>query len=212
MDMDSLLRLGLEHRRPQRLAETPRSSAVVLLLIMRDEGEPGLLLTRRQAGLRNYADDWCLPGGRREATDASLLTCAWRELEEETGISRQTCLLLGELDDFYNGKGELVRPFVCVLTETNQLNKLQLQASEAASAVLFPISKLACIVEDHEQRFPSQRQPAYLLDLYNQGMAQGCVWGLTASILLHFRDVLTGQVSPLCKGEEFKRDEVIHGT
>lgn len=212
MDMDSLLRQRLEHRRPIRLVETPRSSGVMLLVIMRYEGESELLLTRRQADLRNYANDWCLPGGRREPSDASLLACAWRELEEETSILQQTCLLLGELDDFYNGNGELVRPFVCVLEEINLLNKLQLQASEAAASVLFPISKLACIVEDHEQRFPSQRQPAYLLDLDKQGIAQGSVWGLTASILLHFRDVLTGQVSPLCKGEKFKRNEVIRGS
>lgn len=210
MHMSTMTRMSLEHRKPQRLAETPRSSAVMLMLIMRKEGEPVLLLTRRQAGLRNYADDWCLPGGRREATDASLLACAWRELEEETGISRQSCVLLGELDDFYNGKGELVRPFVCLLKGTNHLDKLQLQVSEAADAVLLPISQLACIVEDHEQRFPSQRQPAYLLEL--DSAAQGCIWGLTASILLHFRDVLTGQVSPLCKGEKFKRGGVIHET
>lgn len=211
MDMDCLLRQTFEHRRPLRLVETPCSSAVMLLLIMRDEGESGLLLTRRHAGLRSYSDDWCLPGGRREPIDASLLACAWRELEEETGISKQTCLLLGELDDFYNGNGDLVRPFVCVMEEINLIDKLQLQASEAVAAVLFPIPELACIVEDHEQRFPSQRQPAYLLDLDKQGIAQGCVWGLTASILLHFRDVLTGQVSPLCRGEKFKRDEAIRG-
>lgn len=212
MDMNAMHRLGLKHRRPQRLAETPRSSAVMLVLIMREEGEPVLLLTRRQAGLRHYANDWCLPGGWREATDASLLACALRELEEETGIPRQACLLLGELDDFYNGRGELVRPFVCVLKETNRLDNLQLQVSEATASVLLPLSQLEGIVEDREQRFPSQRQPAYLLEIGNQGAVRGCVWGLTASILLHFRDVLTGQISHLCRGKKFKHEGMTHGS
>lgn len=205
-------RLNLKHHRPQRLVETPRSSAVTLVLSFREDDEPVLLLTRRQAGLRHYADDWCLPGGGYNPTDASLLTCAWRELEEETGIPRQDCLLLGELDDFYDGRGELVRPFVCVLMETGRLDNLQLQASEAAAAVLLPLSRLEAIVEDREQRFPSRRQPAYLLEIDNQGVADGCVWGLTASILLHFRDVLTGRISLLCKGEEFKREGMIYAT
>ncbi len=184
----------------------------MLALIVRAKAEPVLLLTRRQAGLRHYANDWCLPGGRQEPQDASLLVCAWREFSEETGIPADCGTLLGELDDFYNGKGELVRPFVCALPESALQAHLRLQASEAVEYALPALSSLAGIAEDAAGQFPSARRPAYLLEIHEQGISKGHVWGLTASILLHFRDVLTGTVSPICTGERFKREEAIHGS
>jgi len=208
MHMNTLL---INQHRPRRLASTPKSSAVMLALIVRDGAEPMLLLTRRQAGLRHYANDWCLPGGRLEPQDASLLACAWREFSEETGIPSDCGTLLGELDDFYNGKGELVRPFVCGLPESVLQGHLRLQASEAVEYALPALSSLEGLVEDVAGQFPSARQPAYLLEIHEQGLSKGHVWGLTASILLHFRDVLMSTVSPICKGEHFKREEVIHG-
>lgn len=208
MRMNTLL---LKRHPPRRLATTPKSSAVMLALIVRVDAEPLLLLTRRQAGLRHYANDWCLPGGRLEPQDASLLACAWREFSEETGIPGAGGTLLGELDDFYNGKGELVRPFVCALPESVLQEHLRLQASEAVEYALPALSSLQGIVADADGQFPSARQPAYLLEIQEQGASKGHVWGLTASILLHVRDVLMGTVSPICKGEHFKREEANHG-
>lgn len=195
---------ALSAHRPKPLAETPRSAAVVLVLVNRARREPALLLTRRHAGMRNYANDWCLPGGRRDSGDASLLTCAWRELREETGINRSPCVLLAELDDFYDGKGELVRPFVCQLSEASLRTSLSLQTDEASEWMLLPLSDLFRVERDSGGQTAAKRQPAYLLKLKD---GQGLVWGLTASILRHFLDVLTGSDSPLCKGERFHTKE-----
>lgn len=190
--------------RANPLMETPRSAAVVLVLVTQPWREPALLLIRRQAGMRSYANDWCLPGGRRDSIDASLLACAWRELWEETGINPSFCALLAELDDFYDGQGELVRPFVCQLCKTSLKASLSLQVEEASEWVLVPLSLLSRVELDFEGRFATKRQPAYLLKLMDE---KGLVWGLTASIMRHFLDVLTGSESPLCKGERFYSKE-----
>ncbi|WP_417530126.1 NUDIX hydrolase [Marinobacter lipolyticus] len=195
---------ALGAHRPKHLVETPRSAAVVLVLVNRPRLGPALLLTRRHAGMRNYANDWCLPGGRRDSEDASLLACAWRELREETGINPLPSALLAELDDFYDGKGELVRPFVCQLSEASLRTSLSLQTDETSEWMLLPFSDLFRVERDSEGQTAARRQPAYLLELKN---GQGLVWGLTASILRHFLNVLTGSDSPLCKGERFHTKE-----
>ncbi|MBD3655979.1 MULTISPECIES: NUDIX hydrolase [Marinobacter] len=194
----------LAAHRPKPLAETTRPAAVVITLVSPPRNEPSLLLTRRQATMRNYANDWCLPGGRQDANDRSLLACAWRELQEETGIDPSSCALLAELDDFYDGRGELVRPFVCTLSETSFRGSLCLQPEESSEWMLMPLSGLSRIKLDTAGRTAAQRQPAYLLEL-NHG--NGLVWGLTASILRHFVDVITESASPLCKGERFYTKE-----
>lgn len=194
--------LGTHRAKP--LAETPRSAAVILLLVNCHRREPALLLTRRHAGMRSYANDWCLPGGRRDSEDASMLACAWRELQEETGINPSSCALLGELDDFYDGRGERVRPFVCQLSEASFRTSLNLQADEASEWMLLPLADLSRVERDSVGQTVARRQPAYLLELKD---GQGMVWGLTASIIRHFLDVLTGSESPLCRGERFHTKE-----
>lgn len=206
MDVMHLNLINLTQHRPQRLAATARSSALMLPLVMHGGARVSLLLTRRHAGLRQYAGHWCLPGGRLDAADASLLACAWRELAEETGLRREGARLLAELDDFYNGKGELVRPFVCSIEEAELTTRLRLQSSEAVEFTLLPLERLADIGLDSQQLYPSARHPAYLLELDGQGH----VWGLTASILLHLRNVLTDARAPLCRGEIFQRTEALH--
>lgn len=204
--------LSLKQHHPQRFATTPKSSAVMLPVVMRAGAGPQLLLIRRHARLHRYANDWCLPGGRQEQQDATLLSCAWREFSEETGIAAGLCTLLGELDDFYDGRGELVRPFICTLSESVLQEHLQLQPSEAEEYALLSIPSLDAIEQDIAQRFTSARHPAYVLEVFEQGVSKGHVWGLTASILLHLRDVLTGTTSRICKGEHFNQERVIHGS
>lgn len=45
-----------------------------------------VLLTRRPRSMRTFPGAWVLPGGSVDATDASVVHAALRELEEETGI------------------------------------------------------------------------------------------------------------------------------
>ena len=64
-----------------------RAASVAVCVLMRQD-VPGLLITRRAAGLRNHSGQWALRGGSREPRE-SAGQAALRELREETGVG--TC-------------------------------------------------------------------------------------------------------------------------
>src|SRR5215475_7970439 len=97
---------------------------------------PAMLLTRRSAGLRAHAGQWALPGGRRddgEFADAAAL----RELEEETGLTRQPSDVLGLLDDYATRSGYLITPVV--VWGGDSVDQIRGQESEVASVHLVPL-------------------------------------------------------------------------
>lgn len=109
--------------RPAALAERdePFKEAAVAL-VLRPAGEDLELLLMRRA-LRD-GDPWSgqvgLPGGRFDASDASLEHTALRETFEEVGIDlRRDGEVLGQLDELRPRTPVLppiiVRPFVCAL-------------------------------------------------------------------------------------------------
>jgi 8-oxo-dGTP pyrophosphatase MutT (NUDIX family) len=81
-----------------RPAEGYREAAVSLVL--RAGAELDLLLIRRAESERDpWSGQMALPGGRRDATDESLLHTAIRETREETALELQTrSRVLGRLD------------------------------------------------------------------------------------------------------------------
>ena len=63
----------------------PRQGAVLILFYPGAEGAT-ILLTRRSDKLSHHKGQISLPGGAREAADASLWETALREAHEETGV------------------------------------------------------------------------------------------------------------------------------
>jgi len=63
----------------------PRAAVSLIIKIFNEE--LFVLLTKRSLSLRNYGGDVCLPGGRYEPSDLSLVNTALRETQEEVGIS-----------------------------------------------------------------------------------------------------------------------------
>ena len=65
-------------------AATPRLAAVA---VVHDAARGLVLLTRRPDTMRTFPGAWVLPGGGVDATDASVVAAALRELAEETGLA-----------------------------------------------------------------------------------------------------------------------------
>lgn len=82
-----LLRRALRARGAMRLERRPehREAAVALLLRPREQLEI-LLIKRAERDTDPWSGHMALPGGRREPGDADLVTTAFRETEEETGV------------------------------------------------------------------------------------------------------------------------------
>lgn len=187
---------------PKQRDSSRAPSAVVILLVKDKNDVIELLLLRRNSQMRTYAGDWCFPGGRLERQDSKLENTAWRELREETGVLKETTKLIGQLSDFYDGGGNLVRPFVMVTMKESFERTFFADPEEVFCATLIPWKNIENIVEGSPVGKVSRRSPAYLLEFeYNQELEY--LWGLSASILMHLNNV-TGELSmPIDFGENF---------
>lgn len=173
--------------RARSLPLTPSPSAVALVLVSGKETSH-ILLLKRPERMRAYAGDWCLPGGRQDASDSHLEDTMWRELEEETGLKRDHTCLLASLDDFYNGAGQLVRPFLVLIDQDDFSSDLALQEGEVADYECLPLSRLSAIKQGTPEGLVSRRSPGYFLE-FAKGIGIQVVWGLTATILAHLHNV-----------------------
>ncbi|WP_417217701.1 NUDIX hydrolase [Alcanivorax sp.] len=173
--------------RARPLPMTPSPSAVALLLVNGQEASR-ILLLKRPERMRAYAGDWCLPGGRQDASDAHLEDTMWRELEEETGLKPHHSRLLACLDDFYNGRGQLVRPFLIGIDQADFSSHLALQEDEVADYECLPLSRLSDLKQGTPEGMTSRRSPGYYLE-FGKGIETQVVWGLTATVLAHLHNV-----------------------
>ncbi|MBK8136865.1 MAG: CoA pyrophosphatase [Chloroflexi bacterium] len=81
--------------RSERRAEPPPKQAGVLALLTGDDGNLGVVLTRRADNLNGHSGQMSFPGGRREDDDANFEETALREASEELGIETGGVTLLG---------------------------------------------------------------------------------------------------------------------
>ncbi|MEZ4301193.1 MAG: CoA pyrophosphatase [Polyangiaceae bacterium] len=78
--------------------------------------EPTLYLVLRGSHLADHAGEIAFPGGKREASDESLLHTAGREMREEVAVGEEEVEWLGELTPIPVITGRfLIHPFVAVL-------------------------------------------------------------------------------------------------
>jgi 8-oxo-dGTP pyrophosphatase MutT (NUDIX family) len=94
--------------------DMPLAEAAVLVALVTG-GIPGVLLTKRTAGLRNHAGQVSFPGGRIDAGDASPEAAALREAQEEIGLDPDQVTLVGRMTPYITGTGYRVTPVVGLL-------------------------------------------------------------------------------------------------
>ncbi|WP_437302306.1 NUDIX hydrolase [Sorangium sp. So ce388] len=157
-----------------------------------DPGEAELLLIRRAEHPRDpWSGHMALPGGRRDAADASLLDTAIRETREEVGIDLAAHgALLARLPDLpavVRGRrvGMIISPFVFALRSTPEL-ALNDEVAEALWTPLGPLARGECAstyAYTHEGNVV--HLPCLRVD-------ERVVWGLTYRMLEQLFEVLHG--------------------
>lgn len=179
---------------PTHLRETSLSAAVLIILMYDELGEIELILTKRSQSVTKYAGDYCFPGGNKENYDADFKMTVTREVQEELSMCPQTYTVIGQLDDFYDRYGHLVRPYVAVISK----DKFEAVLSQEIEKIyFFPLSDLENMQVDKALEKVTKRHPAYK---YIKDDA--VIWGLTASLMVHLYNVLFGTHFALGKGTD----------
>jgi 8-oxo-dGTP pyrophosphatase MutT (NUDIX family) len=152
--------------------------AAVLVAVTR-RAEPGVLLTVRREHLRTHAGQIAFPGGRVDAADASNVTAALREAEEEIGLPRSAVALWGEADPYRTITGYHVVP---VLGEVDADLPLLPHEHEVADVFEAP---LAFLLDPANQRRMSAEYRGAQRYYYEIAWEGRRIWGATAAMLVN---------------------------
>ncbi len=169
---------------PITMKETPLSAAVLVLMMQDENDNLFLIVTKRSETLAMYAGDYCFPGGMREDSDKDFIITALREVEEELGIPPQLYQIIGQLDDFNDRYGNVVRPFVALINQLD-FEKSYHSDDEIETIYYFPLIELLEIKPDANLEIITRRHPSYCY-VKNDVV----IWGLTAAIMVLLSNII----------------------
>lgn len=174
---------------PEVLAEPrftdnpPRRAAVLVPIVLRDDG-PTVLLTERTLHLSSHSGQIAFPGGKVDAEDADAHATALREAWEEVGLAARFVQVIGQLPDYVTGTGFTVTPVVALVGPGFQL---VLQADEVAAAFEVPLVFLMDPAHHRRHAFEWEGvQRAWFSMPYQDGPTERFIWGATAGMLRNF--------------------------
>lgn len=167
-----------EERTMRQRAGAPVPAAVLMPLVVREEGLT-MLLTQRTAHLHDHAGQVSLPGGRVDEVDTSAIETALRETEEEVGLHRRHIDVLGSLPDYYTGTGFRVTPVVGLVHPPFELRA---DPFEVAEIFEVPLSFLLN-GENHQRRSVELPNVEGRRTFYTMPYQRFFIWGATAGML-----------------------------
>lgn len=160
------------------LGTTKRRPAAVLLGV-RDDADPRLILTVRNGHLHAHAGQVAFPGGRSEPDDGGALATALRESHEEVGLDPALVTPLGYLDCLETISGYCVTPVVATVAADAAL-----RASPSEVAEVFEVP-LAFFLDPGNQHRYTMDYHGYRRDMLEFVHGGHRIWGATAAILLN---------------------------
>ena len=145
---------------------------------------PGVLLTKRAAGLRNHSGQVSFPGGRIDSGDSGPVAAALREAEEEVGLDPSHADILGPMHDFVTVTGFRVTPVLALLTPGFAIRhapgEVEAVFQLSLSVLLDPLAPQRRSTVFHGQRREYWVWPH----------PEHEIWGATAAILVRLADRL----------------------
>jgi 8-oxo-dGTP pyrophosphatase MutT (NUDIX family) len=152
----------------------------VFLLIFNRDHQP-FLLAILKADVEGYpwSNQVALPGGHVDSDDADSLGAAYRELEEEIGISRDRVTYIGSMGHFQTISSKDIEVFLGLWNAHQRL--VHYDRREISKILELPVAQLLNI---HISQSFHGRDPDVFELLYP--VQDVVVWGVTARILHHF--------------------------
>jgi 8-oxo-dGTP pyrophosphatase MutT (NUDIX family) len=152
------------------------TDAAVLVPLVGEPQQLGLVFTERRADLRRHAGEISFPGGRPDTPHEGMLETALREAQEEIGLDPDSVELLGALPPVSTVvTGYKVHPFVGLIPEGLQFIP---NPEEVEAVLLFNLDELRAGFGMRRlvRRGVPIRTPTYVV-------GEHLVWGATARIL-----------------------------
>lgn len=158
------------------------AAAAVLVLLLRDADS--VLLTRRADALRRHPGQVAFPGGRIDASDASVEAAALREAAEEIALDPAGVELLGRLPGVITGTGYHVTPVVACCAATPCVTPAP---AEVDCIFALPLTTLRDPAAPARQRAVIE---GCLREYWVWPHQQHTIWGVTAGILVELAAAL----------------------
>ena len=182
LDIQELKDIFHGNSSPGPPAPGPYRPTCVFLLLYNLEEPHILAIQKTDTEGYPWRNQVALPGGHLENEDASPLEGAFRELEEETRISRDQVDLLGSLGHYQTINGRDIEAFIGVWDATGPV---LYDPSEIARILNIPLGPLVQthLVGNFHNRIPS-------IDELRYPFEDVVIWGATARILHHLIELL----------------------
>lgn len=160
-------------------------SAVMVLLKFNQYSEIEIPLTLRSEKLSSHSKQISFPGGMSEENETPLET-AFRETEEEIGVTRKSIEYIGELTKLYVPPTNfIISPVVGILKDDIEF---VINPDEVAEIIHVPYSLL---IETNSVKFKKNIINGLELDIpYWEVHNEVPLWGATAMILSELIDIL----------------------
>ncbi|MBI9047791.1 MAG: CoA pyrophosphatase [Anaerolineaceae bacterium] len=152
--------------------------AAVLVPLIWHEHDWHILYTKRTETIPHHKGQISFPGGMTEADDKSFAETALRETEEELGVSRNSILVVGSMDEFLAVSGVTIMPFVGIMEWPQKLN---LSVAEVSRVILIPVDWLSDPTHHREGEYHGYKDVVF----YNEYEGD-LLWGITARLTKTF--------------------------
>ncbi|WP_369602171.1 CoA pyrophosphatase [Hahella sp. SMD15-11] len=172
------IRNALAAHRPHQLS-VPYPDAAVLVLVT-DDINPHVVLTKRASGLSTHSGQVAFPGGMKDPGDPSLEYTALREAREEISVSSDQITLCGQLSQVISKHKIRVTPFVGVIPPDLEFVP---EPGELESIFTVPL-RFFCETPPVRQDKVNFMGWQLLMPAWDYG--QYHIWGLSALILADF--------------------------
>jgi 8-oxo-dGTP pyrophosphatase MutT (NUDIX family) len=158
------------------------------------EAEPTLLFTRRAAALANFPGEVSFPGGKREASDETLLATALRETHEEIRVPPGQVDVVGRIDDGWVYGRHRIRSYVGFLRP-----EARPEADPAEVERIFTVRLAALAVPQvyEGRRLPDAEPVEGPQRVVHYFRAEGeVIWGATGRIVADLLQIVLGWKPP----------------
>jgi len=174
---------------PLELNSDKLKKSSVLIPIKPSLSSYNIIITTRSTKLKHHTGEMSFPGGQFDSkSDVSLRDTALRETFEEIGIFSENIKIIGRLDDLPTLTGFIIRPFVGLLLNSNEI-KFKINYEEVSELVEIPIEYMIKKNVFYKIPFPKDPNNWKLLSFdYIDPVSHHKfkIWGATAHMLQEF--------------------------